>query len=260
MISLEEIQKFYPENLHPRKQFLLREYLQYKILSFIFESPYASKFIFLGGSCLRIIHNNQRFSEDIDFDNLDLTEEDFEQVSQIIKTRLEREGYEVTMRNVFRGTYHCYIRFPALLYKTGISPHKEARVLIKLDTQAQNFEFTPNTPVLSKFDIYGAILSTPLDILLSQKFVAISGRKRPKGRDFYDIVFLLSRTQPNYDFLEKKLNITTPQALKAYTLKICENLDFMALAEEVEPFLFQEEDKKLVLLFKNYIEQNLNDA
>jgi hypothetical protein len=32
MLSLKEIKAFYPESLHPYERFILREYLQYKIL------------------------------------------------------------------------------------------------------------------------------------------------------------------------------------------------------------------------------------
>jgi len=69
MMTLEEIKSFYPSPLQQRGAFLLREYLQYKILALLFDSAYANKFAFLGGTCLRIVHSNQRFSEDLDFDN-----------------------------------------------------------------------------------------------------------------------------------------------------------------------------------------------
>jgi hypothetical protein len=45
-MSLAEIKSFYPEFLHNRAEFLLREYLQYKILEILFQSKYASKFVF----------------------------------------------------------------------------------------------------------------------------------------------------------------------------------------------------------------------
>lgn len=75
MMPLTEIRKSYPEGLHGRGEFLLREYLQYKILELLFTSPFAEKFAFLGGTCLRIVHDNQRFSEDLDFDSFNLSQE-----------------------------------------------------------------------------------------------------------------------------------------------------------------------------------------
>ena len=121
MLTLPEIEKFYPENLRSYKRFLLREYLQHKILQIIFESKYATKFIFLGGTCLRIVYGNNRFSEDLDFDNFRIEEAAFETVSKTIQKELSKEGYTVEMKTVYKGAYHCFIRFPELLFKEGLS-------------------------------------------------------------------------------------------------------------------------------------------
>ena len=62
MLPLSEIEKNYPDNLKAYKPFILREYLQHKILQIIFDSDYAAHLSFLGGTCLRIVHGNTRFS------------------------------------------------------------------------------------------------------------------------------------------------------------------------------------------------------
>ena len=253
MMSLTEIKSFYPDFLHNRGEFILREYLQYKILEIIFKSDYAQKFAFLGGTCLRINHNNQRFSEDLDFDNFDLTSTDFDQVSDLIENALTEQGYKVEIRNVKRGAYHCYIRFPGILFETGLSSHKEAKILIKLDTEPQHFSFESIILYLNKFDVFTNILTTPLDILLSQKFTAITQRKRPKGRDFFDVIFLVSRTKPNYDFLKMKLDIANKTQLKEHLLETCKQFDFQFLANDVEPFLFYQKDIQRILSFTDYI-------
>lgn len=48
MLTLQEIQSFYPDTLQNRGEFLLREFLQYKILEILFQSEYAEKLCFLG--------------------------------------------------------------------------------------------------------------------------------------------------------------------------------------------------------------------
>jgi len=253
MMPLSEIRKSYPPALHGKSAFLLREYLQYKILELVFTSMHADKFAFLGGTCLRIVHDNQRFSEDLDFDNFDLSENDFEAVAADIQAGLEREGYRVEMRNVLRGAYHCYIRFPGLLFESGLSGHKEARILINLDTEPQHFAFQPETVFLNRFDVFAGIRCTPPDLLLSQKICAVTGRKQPKGRDFFDTVFLLGRTRPNYEFLKTKLNLGTPEQLREHLILQCQSLDFQALAQDVQPFLFNPVDARRVLLFREYL-------
>ena len=252
-MSLSEIRSYYPEFLHSRGEFLLREYLQYKILELLFQSDYALKFAFLGGTCLRIVHNNQRFSEDLGFDNFNLTEKDFEDVSNIIRTGLERQGFEVEMRNVIRGAYHCYIRFPGLLYETGLSGHREAKILINLDTEPQGFEFEAGSFFLNRFDVFTTIRVTPPDLLLSQKILTIMQRRRPKGRDFFDVVFLMGKTRPNYAFLDWKIQLSTPEQVKQRLLAVCEKIDFQEMARDVEPFLFNSEDVRRVQLFPDYV-------
>jgi predicted nucleotidyltransferase component of viral defense system len=256
MLGLSEIAKYYPENLRGYQRFIIREYLQYKILQIVFDNTiYANKLCFLRGTCLRLVHENTRFSEDLDFDNLKLSREDFDGLSAIIANDLRKEGYEVEVRNIMRGTFHCYIRFPELLYKGGLSGHKEEKVLIQLDTEPQHFDFEPERHILNKFDVFTEILTTPQDILLAQKFYAILNRPRSKGRDFFDAIFLLGKTRPNYDYLKLKLDIGSPQALKSAVLERCSKINMAKMAMDVVPFIFNAKDEKRVRLFVEYMKQ-----
>lgn len=253
MLSLAEIEKYYPENIRAFKRNLLREYLQYKILQIIFDSKYAGKLSFLGGTALRIVHGNARFSEDLDFDNFGLKEKEFSEISLIVKKQLELEGYGVEIRNVFKGAYRCYVRIPRLLFDSGLSGYEEENILIQLDTAPHGFRYVPVKIILNKFDVFTEINVTPLDIILSQKIFAIFNRKTMKGRDFFDAVFLLSRAKPNYDYLQLKLKIKNGQELKKMLLSLDKKIDFKKLAKDVEPFLFSSADSKKVALFGKYI-------
>ena len=258
MLSLKEIQKYYPENLHFFKNFMLREYLQHKILEIIFESKYADRLSFLGGTCLRIVHNNTRFSEDLDFDNSNLSKSDFDKLAIIIEKQLLRQGYKVEIKNVFAGAFHCYVRFPNLLFNEQISGHKEEKILIQLDTEPHNFEYQKEKFIINKFDVFTSINTTPIDILLAQKFYALINRKRKKGRDFFDIIFLLKNTQANYDYLNEKLKINNKIALKERLLQEISKIDLYEMSKDVQAFLFEPDDVKQIILFKEYITQALS--
>ncbi len=256
MLSLQEIKPYYPESLQVYERFILREYLQYKILEIIFESTYANKLAFLGGTCLRIVHGNSRFSEDLDFDHFKLSTDEFDDVSSIVKSELERLGYIVGIRNVKKGAFHCYISFPELLYQQGLSNFKEERILIQIDTESQGFDFKPEQPLLNKFDVFTQINSTPKDLLLAQKFYALINRKRNKGRDFFDIVFLLGMRQvPNYEYLNAKIGVQSPDELRYQILAKCAELDMHKMAADVEAFLFNPKDVKKIIFFPQYMEQ-----
>jgi predicted nucleotidyltransferase component of viral defense system len=256
MLSLKEIRLYFPVEMQGFERFMVREYLQFKILEIIFGSPFAEKLAFLGGTCLRIVHGNRRFSEDLDFDNFNLSMENFEAVTIIVKKELERLGYFIEMRNVSKGAYHCYIRFSELLFKEGLSNHKEEKILIQLDTEPHNFEYQPDQPLLNKFDVFTQINSVPRGLLLAQKFYAVINRKRNKGRDFFDIVFLLGLGEtPDYGYLYAKIGVQNAEELREMVLEKCALLDMKKMASDVKPFLFDLRDEKKVILFPKYIEQ-----
>lgn len=256
MLTLPEIEKFYPAALHGYKRFILREYLQHKILQIIYESDYATSLCFLGDTCLRIVHGNSRFSEDLDFDNFQIDESTFQKVAELIEKELAKEGYSVEMKTVYKGAYHCHIRFPELLYKEGLSGHLHEKILIQLDTEPQHFDFKPERFLINKFDVFTQIFITPKDLLLAQKFYAVLNRPRNKGRDFFDIVFLLSLiNRPNYEYLNMKAGISNATDLKKRVIEKCNAINMDEMSRDVAPFLFNANDAKKVTLFAEYISQ-----
>jgi len=254
MLSLETIASQYPESIRPFKRSLLREYLQYKILEIIFGSSYATRLAFLGGTALRIVYDNTRFSEDLDFDNFGLNEAEFIEVADIVKKGLERQGLIVEVKTVSKGAYRASIRLPDILFKNGLTGQKEEKILIQIDSASHGFQYKPDKKILNKFDVFSEIFVTPLDIMLSQKIYAAFERKRPKGRDFFDIVFLLSLTKPNYTYLQEKINITNATQLRKYFNCMTKELNFAELGKDVKNFLFDPSDVRKIQLFREFIQ------
>lgn len=253
-MNLSEIMSAYPVTMQVHRAFILREYLQCKILEILFESKFSENFCFLGGTCLRLVHGSQRFSEDLDFDNLGLTEGAFSQVADLIKKGLEQEGYQVEMRQVIRSAFHCYIKFPGLLFEQGLSGYKEEKILIQLDTEPQHFDYVSDFVTLNKFDVTTKIKTTPPDLLLSQKFAALCQRKQTKGRDFYDIVFLLSKSvKPNYSYLSQRLDVSNADELRTRVDTLLEKTDLSSMVNDVRAFLINPADEKRIRLFPDIL-------
>lgn len=256
MISLDKILLAYPEHLRAFKESILKEYLQYKILSSIFNSQYAAKLVFLGGTALRIVHESTRFSEDLDFDNLGLSEEEFTNLSTIIERDLALEGLEVEISTVTKNAYRIKIRIPKLLFNLGLSSMDTHKILIQVDTVPQNFEYKPEKQLINKFDVFTQINVVPKGLLLAQKIYAAMNRKRTMGRDFFDIVFLSGLgAKPNFDYLKKNIGISSQEDLKKYLLEKTKLMNFENLAKDVEPLLFDPNDKRKVLLFRQFLEE-----
>jgi len=257
MISLDQILAQYPEHLRGFRESILKEYLQFKILKSIFDSQYARKLAFLGGTALRIIYGSTRFSEDLDFDNFDLRESEFIDLSKVIQSDLALEGLEVEISIVTRSAYRIKIRIPKLLFDTGLSPMHDQKILIQVDTVPQNFSYEPEKPLLNKFDVFTQINVVPKDLLFAQKIYAAVNRKRAMGRDFFDIVFLHGiGAKPNFEYLKKNIQIDKQPDLKKFLLEKTAHLDFADLASDVEPLLFNPKDKQKVLLFREFLEQS----
>jgi predicted nucleotidyltransferase component of viral defense system len=255
MINFNQILAQYPEHLRSHRESILKEYLQYKILRSIFESKYASKLVFLGGTALRIIYGSTRFSEDLDFDNFDLTEAKFLDLGNIVKKNLEMEGLKIEIDAKTKNAYRLKIRIPRLLFDTELAPIKEQKILIQIDTVRQNFDYTPEKLFLNKFEVFTQINATPKDLLLAQKIFAAVSRKRIMGRDFFDIVFLHGiGSKPNFLYLDKNIGVKNSAELKKYLLKKVANFDFKNLAKDVEPLLFDPRDKNKVMFFREFLQ------
>ncbi len=253
MLSFSNIEKLYSEQERPFKRNILREYLQFKILEIVFNSKIGQSLAFLGGTALRIVYNNSRFSEDLDFDNFGLTQDQFVSLIDEVKRGLQLQGYKVEIKNVFKGAYRSYIKMPEVLFENKMSNLQEEKIMIQIDTVPHAFDYTRDLKILNKFDVFTQIYTTPLPILLSQKIYAALNRKRAMGRDFFDIVFLLPLTKPNYEYLEKKMGISSGQELKEALLSKTSQFDFSELARDVEPFLIKLDDSRKVKMFIPYI-------
>ena len=238
MLEMEQILSYYPEDMRSFKKNILREYLQYKILEIIYTSAQAKKMIFMGGTAIRILHTNQRFSEDLDFDNKGLSKDGFEDVANLIKQRMELEGYNISIRNNYHNTFRSYIKIYDIMYEFSLTPHTKENIDLRLDVESQEYEYIPEKSFLNKFDVFTQIFIVPVEILLSQKLYAVFNRKRTMGRDFFDVVFLMGKTKPDYGYLNNKMGIKDKQELRSRLLAFCEDLNLKMLAKDVRPLRY----------------------
>lgn len=257
MLSLNEILKYYSMSQERLTRHMLKEYLQYRILDTVFSSKYGNRLIFMGGTCIRIVYGNDRFSEDIDLDNFDLTRKDFNDLMNIVKSELEREGLSIEIRNTFQAVYHCYIKFPQILFDNKLSPLKDEKILIQIDSFQLKKKPKVALKVISKFDVFAEIRVYPIETLLAQKICALAGRKRAKGRDVYDVVYLYSLTQPDWKYLKRHLQIENQKELKEKLLSLFSKKDLLNLAKDVEPFLINAKKIIQVEKFNEWVEANL---
>ncbi|MFB6181646.1 MAG: nucleotidyl transferase AbiEii/AbiGii toxin family protein [Candidatus Magasanikbacteria bacterium] len=255
MLTFEQIQSYY-ESGELQGEFQLVEYIQHEILDSFYKQKGSENFSFMGGTAIRIGYGGNRFSEDLDFDNFGSSFDEFKDIVKQTLKDLESKGFKTEYKFVKKGAFHCYIKFPNILYENDLSPHKQEKILVRIDTVEKDQLFQTNSFTVDKFDIFREIIINPKDIILSQKLITILDRNRTLGRDFYDVMFLQGKSDPNFKYIEQKLNISKDEFIDNF-IEQCGEFDYKKLADDVKPLLLNPEQSERILKFQDYMTQKL---
>lgn len=215
----------------------------------------GQKMVFMGGTAVRLIHDNQRFSEDLDFDSKGIIEREFVGLLDQVQKKLELEGLQVETVYSFKEAFHCRLKFVGLMQQLGLTKQKREKIMIRVDATNQDYDYEPELKLINKFEHFMRIKVAPKSLLLSQKILALLQRKRDKGRDYFDTVFLAGQTDPDYEYLRQKAKIATKNELKTALIKKVAEVDLQQLARDVEPFLMNRADVSRILMFTEFVEQ-----
>lgn len=257
MIDLQYIRNFYPSTFSQNPRFdrlMLKEYLQLLILDFIQTTKYAPRLTFIGGTCLRHVYGIDRFSEDLDFDCKQLTQEDFMTMTDDVITHLQRNGVNAVARdknNPRLSAFRRNIYFPELLFDLNLSGHREERLLVKIEAQDQGIDYELQIVTINKLGFTFLLRCAPADIICSMKIAAMLGRG--KGRDFYDLIFLSSITQPNFDFLRERCGIANGAELKSALENVLTRTDLHLKRQDFVHLVVDDRQADKILLFPNII-------
>ncbi|GAB1417200.1 hypothetical protein MASR2M117_26060 [Paludibacter sp.] len=258
MIQIEQIRNYFPVQIRENSifdQHILKEYLQLMILDYLSSTPYIRKMVFIGGTNLRLVKGIDRFSEDLDFDCKDLSKEEFMEMTDRVILFLERSGLRVETKdreNPKLTAFRRNIHFPELLFNLGLSGHKEKRFLIKIESQDQKIDYSP---VITNIKGCGFFFPFPVpsdEVLCSMKIAAMLARS--KGRDFYDLMFLLAQTKPDYNFLSKRCGIHHLQEFKQAVAERLKTVDLKIRQKDFEHLLFNKTNSGKILRFGDFVD------
>jgi predicted nucleotidyltransferase component of viral defense system len=138
------------------------------------------------------------------------------------------------------------------LFDLGLSGHKEERFLIKIESQDQGISY-PHVMTNIKGCGFFFPFPVPSDgVLCSMKIAAML--TRAKGRDFYDLMFLLPQSKPDYDFLSKRCGIHNLQEFKQATSELLKTIDLNKKQKDFEHLLFNKTSSEKILRFGEFVE------
>ena len=259
MVDLNLIKNYFPEQIRNNVllgKSMMQEYIQLSILDYLSTTQYIRKLIFIGGTNLRLVMRTDRFSEDLDFDCKEMNKEEFLKMSDDVMHFLIRNGYKVESRDKNSSKLTAFRRniyFPEFLFDFGLSGHRDERFLIKIETQDQGVRYTPEIKNIKGCGFFFPF-PVPVDsVLCAMKVTALL--ERGKGRDFYDVMFLLGLTKPDYEFLAKRIGIKNSAELKVEVKKRLKSIDLKTKTNDFEHLLFNKENKKRILRFEEFFEE-----
>ena len=221
-IVLEEQEKNTP-NFIIRN--MIKEYLQFPVLNFIYNNKKYKNIIFTGGSCLRVCFGLPRMSEDLDFDlkKSDWKKFDIQELATDIQ-KYFKTNFLFDVKIKTQGESRIYLKFP-ILKELGVASDSESDLLyVKVEPMESPF-VSPQVEIQSIFKYgYNFIVKRySLEFLMTGKLQAIflrewfSGKDNEvdiKGRDFFDLYWYLEEgIKPNYKNLKKSIKIENEKQL-----------------------------------------------
>jgi predicted nucleotidyltransferase component of viral defense system len=251
MIQVETIKNFFPVSVRDNALFykyMLKEYIQLMILDHLSATPYIRRITFIGGTSIRLIKGIDRFSEDLDFDCKEFSEDEFMDMTNGILRFLHRSGLRVVAKDKNNEKLEAFrrnIHFPELLFDLGLSGHREERFLIKVESQDQLVNYKPEIVNIKGCGFFFPMPVPPAGVLCAMKVLAMLNRQ--KGRDFYDAMFLLSQSMPDFSFMSVRAGIADLESLKHAANDIIESIDMNKKVRDFEHLLFNKNNSTRIL-------------
>lgn len=168
------------------------EVMQQVALAGLYRAGFFEHAAFYGGTCLRIFHGLQRFSEDMDFSLL--TEEpdfNFEQFFPAIVKEFEIVGRTVEItkkdKHSFGKAESAFLKDTTDVYNLTFQHEKSLKIKIEVDTEPPLLFNTEQKLLMMPYSFMTCCFSLP-DLFAGKMHALVfrTWKNRVKGRDWYD--------------------------------------------------------------------------
>jgi predicted nucleotidyltransferase component of viral defense system len=247
MINPQEIKKE-AESQRLSSGLIFKEYLHRIILEYLFRKGLFSHLVFQGGTALKLVYKGVRYSEDLDFVLKRKNASFFNHLNENLKSLPS-----------YIDKFIPFAKNPRLKSQKDTANFKRFNLILEVDflsakdrTQIEiaNIASYSGQTIILKTEVLALnpaiVVETPQEIL-ADKFLAFASRNYLKGRDLWDIYFILTTLHISIDknikkMLEKKIsdyNLTTREfKLKFHkNLSLLEKRGVIILKEEMDKFL-----------------------
>lgn len=244
-----------------------REYLQILILKILSDAQVFQGIAFLGGTALRILYQLRRYSEDLDFSVTTKGKYDFHHITEAIERELNLQNVPVVLKKKSGVVDSCMINFTSVLQDAGIAVARDQRLAVKLEVDTNPPDGAAVIDTVVNADYIFPVRHYDIPSLMAGMLHAVMFRKFNKGRDYYDLLWYLSRkTKPNLELLSNAIYQTQGEKIALeegkWTRLLQDKLakvDFRKVRRDLEPFILERQEVELIteerfkaLLVSNY--------
>ena len=211
---------------------ILREYLQLLFLKYFYLKKDSEKVYFKGETALRFLLGSFRFSEDLDF-STSLSPRTLSKLIEKTIEDLSKEGIAVSFKK--RKTLSDSFSGRIFQKQEGYSFPLTIRVDFSLREKSIKFE---NSYIETVFPVSAYPLVTHLSFeeIMSEKIRALF--IRGKGRDIFDIWFLLTKKVPiNWELINKKMLIYNKKVTLEKLISAIKNIPDEEIESDLTRFL-----------------------
>lgn len=194
----------YDMSTEQKKRNAIFEVNQQIVLAGLYHGGFFDNAAFYGGTCLRIFHGLQRFSEDMDFsllkpdDNFDFKKYFQPIIDQFVIVGREVEITKKDKRN-FGKVESAFLKDTTDVYDISFRTEKSIKIKIEVDTQPPLEFSTEHKLLLQPYSFMTRCFTLPC--LFAGKMHALvfrSWKNRVKGRDWYDFEWYVRNRVPLY--------------------------------------------------------------
>lgn len=219
------------------------------VLAGLYHGGFFDHAAFYGGTCLRIFHGLQRFSEDMDFSLLKPDDNfDFKKFFQPIIDQFVIVGREVEItkkdKKSFGKVESAFLKDTTDVYDISFRTEKSIKIKIEVDTQPPLEFSTEHKLLLQPYSFMTRCFTLPC--LFAGKMHALvfrSWKNRVKGRDWYDFEWYVRNSVPlNFKHLQERIRqfnglvVSQDDFLTMLKEKLA-NTNINQVKQDVMPFL-----------------------
>lgn len=222
---------------------------QQVILAGLYSGGFFESAAFYGGTCLRIFHGLQRFSEDMDFSLLTQDDAfDFSKYFQPIVDTFALVGREVEIKKKDKKNFgkveSAFLKDNTDVYDVMFQTEKSIKIKIEVDTYPPlNFK-TEQKLLLQPYSFMTRCFTLP-DLLAGKIHALVyrTWKNRVKGRDWYDFEWYVRHNIPlDFAHLAERCKQFNDEdiTLEQFKEKLKERLstaDIKQVKEDVLPFV-----------------------